>query len=292
LNKNILEINNLCKTYSKFSLKDINLTLEEGKVLGLIGQNGAGKSTTIKSLLGLISYDSGNILINDQVMTPDNIDLKQEIGYVPENVFLYQDVKCRDFYKFVKSCYKNWDDKLFFMLSDKFELSLDKKIKELSKGNLVKLLIIIAVSHHPKLLVLDEPTSGLDPLIRNQVLDYLKEVVEKEKCSILFSSHITEDINKLADTVTYIDNGKILLSESKEAILKKYKKLVFKNGIPQPLRERSKFVYNNMIMHVEDSGITDIDIDQEEYMISDITLDEVLGFLVNNERRKYDTANS
>ncbi|WDC83402.1 ABC transporter ATP-binding protein [Caloramator sp. mosi_1] len=203
MSKRILEINNLCKNYRKFSLKNINLTLEEGKVLGLIGQNGAGKSTIIKSLLGLISYDSGSILINNQVMTSDSIKLKHDIGYVPENVFLYQDVKCRDFYKFVKSCYKNWDDDLFFKLTKEFDLNLDKKIKELSKGNQVKILIIIAISHHPRLLVLDEPTSGLDPLIRNQVLDCLKRVVVEEKCSILFSSHITEDINKIADTVAF-----------------------------------------------------------------------------------------
>ncbi|MCX7922018.1 MAG: ABC transporter ATP-binding protein [Clostridia bacterium] len=285
MSKRILEINNLCKNYSKFSLSNINLTLEEGKVLGLIGQNGAGKSTTIKSLLGLISYDSGSILINNQVMTPDNINLKQDIGYVPENVFLYQDVKCREFYKFVKSCYKNWDDDLFFELSKEFDLNLDKRIKELSKGNLVKLLIIIAISHHPRLLVLDEPTSGLDPLIRNQVLDYLKKVVEKEKCSILFSSHITEDINKLADTVSFLHNGKILLSESKETILKKYKKVVFKNEIPNNIRESSKFVCNNVIMKCDDNDIVDMNFNQEEYCVSDITLDEVLGFLVNNEKK-------
>lgn len=286
MDKHILKISDLCKNYDKFSLKNINLSLKEGEVLGLIGQNGAGKSTTIKSLLGLISYDSGTILIDNEVMDTDNIKLKHEIGYVPENVFLYQDIKCYEFYKFVKSCYKSWDDDLFLNLSKKFELDLEKKIKELSKGNLVKFLIIIAISHHPKLLILDEPTSGLDPIIRNQVIDYLKDVVKNERCSILFSSHITEDISKLADVVTYMDNGKILLSERKDIILNEYKKVVFKMGIPSDICKKYKYVFNNVIMVNKESELENLESELSEYYVENITLDEVLTILVNSERRE------
>lgn len=291
LNNVILKISNLHKSYDKFSLKNINLSLDKGQVLGLIGQNGAGKSTIIKSILGLIPYESGTVLVDNQVMTSDNINLKQEMAYVPENVFIYQDVKCKNFCKFVRSCYRNWDDKLFLNLSDKFKLDLNKKIKKLSKGNLVKLLIIIAVSHHPKLLILDEPTSGLDPIIRNQVIDYLRNIVENEKSSILFSSHITEDIYKLADVVTYINDGKILLSEEKEKILKEYKKIIFKIQIPETLKQQNMFIHNNTVITNRYINLKDMGIRPDEYNIENVTLDEVLADLINNERSKNDSVN-
>ena len=206
--KNVLEINNLSKKYEKFELKNINLKIPEGSILGLIGQNGAGKSTIIKSIMNIIPYDSGSIKINgNNVNIKNEISIKEEIGYVGEHLDFYPDVKLRQIYKFTCKFYRNWDESLFNRLIEIFNIDIDKKIKELSKGMVVKFSLAMALSHRPKFLLLDEPTSGLDPVIRSELLDILSEEVKSRKCSILFSSHITEDIIKIADTVAFIDNG-------------------------------------------------------------------------------------
>ena len=218
--KNVLEINNLSKKYEKFELKNINLKIPEGSILGLIGQNGAGKSTIIKSIMNIIPYDSGSIKINgNNVNIKNEISIKEEIGYVGEHLDFYPDVKLRQIYKFTCKFYRNWDESLFNRLIEIFNIDIDKKIKELSKGMVVKFSLAMALSHRPKFLLLDEPTSGLDPVIRSELLDILSEEVKSRKCSILFSSHITEDIIKIADTVAFIDNGEIKLVENKEKIL-------------------------------------------------------------------------
>jgi len=244
-NRLILHIRDLNKKYDKFALKDINIELPTGSIMGFIGPNGAGKSTTIKSILNIIPFDSGRILINGMDNIKDEIKTKQIIGYVGEQLNLYNEVSAYKIYKFVKKYYPEWDDSFFHQLVNKFGLDLNKRIKELSKGTGVKFALSLALSHHPELLVLDEPTSGLDPVVRNEVLDILLGIVNTEGCSVFFSSHITEDIVKVADYVTYINDGTILLSDSKKNILENYKSLEFADDIPESVKRHLKFYRNN-----------------------------------------------
>lgn len=219
---NMLEINSLNKSYPKFELKNINLAIKKGEIMGFIGPNGAGKSTTIKSIVNIIPFDRGKITIDGKDLSSNEIEIKQDIGYVGEHLDFYEKVKIRKIYKFTRKYYKNWDESLFADLVKRFGLDLDKKMNELSKGMIVKFSLAMALAHHPKLLILDEPTSGLDPVVRNDLLEMLLEIVKNERCSVLFSSHITEDIAKIADKVAFIYDGEIRLIAEKKAILERY----------------------------------------------------------------------
>lgn len=219
---NMLEINSLNKSYPKFELKNITLSIKKGEIMGFIGPNGAGKSTTIKSIVNIIPFDRGKITIDGKDLSSNEIEIKHDIGYVGEHLDFYEKVKIRKIYKFTKKYYKNWDESLFADLVKRFGLDLDKKMNELSKGMIVKFSLAMALAHHPKLLILDEPTSGLDPVVRNDLLEMLLETVKNERCSVLFSSHITEDIAKIADKVAFISDGEIRLIAEKKAILERY----------------------------------------------------------------------
>lgn len=219
----ILRIDRLEKKYETFALQNISFEMPRGSIMGFIGQNGAGKSTTIKSILNIIPFDGGTITVKGMDSVRDEIKVKEIIGYVGENANLYGEVKARQLYKFVKKFYAKWDDAFFFQLAEQFRLDLNKQVNDFSKGTRVKLALAFALAHHPELLVLDEPTSGLDPVVRNELLDILVDIVKTEGSSVFFSSHITEDITKIADFVTYIDNGQILLSETKKNVLGAYK---------------------------------------------------------------------
>lgn len=284
-NEYILKIENLNKKYDTFSLKNINLKLEPGSIMGFIGANGAGKSTTIKSILNIIQYDSGKIFINNMESKKHSIEINQDIGYFGDEINLYSDSCARHVYKFIKKFYRNWDDDIFNNLINTFNLNINKKIKEFSRGMKVQFMLSLALSHHAKLFILDEPTSGLDPIIRGQILDTLYNTVKAENASVLFSSHITEDIQKIADKITYIDSGKILLSDSKDNILNMYKKIRFKKDIPIEIKKQFSFNHENAsIIHVNDMGkieniIVDNKIDFEDIIYSTPLLDEILIYL-------------
>jgi len=218
----ILEITNLRKEYEGFTLKDISLTLQRGFIMGFIGPNGAGKSTTIKLILNLINRDGGTI----KVFGMDNIkcetQVKNRIGFVLDENFLYDELTVREMKNIIASFYKRWDDKTFDNYMKKFELPYNKKIKELSKGMKVKFSLAAALSHNAEFLILDEPTSGLDPVVRNELMDILSDVIQDENKAIFFSTHITSDLDKIADYVTFINNGEIIFSTAKDDILENY----------------------------------------------------------------------
>ena len=216
---NIIKVNNLSKSYGDFKLSNLNIEIKKGSIIGLIGQNGAGKTTFIKLLLDLIKKDSGDILIFGQKI---NNDVKDKIGIVLDDSFFPEVIKVQDINQIMKNIYKAWDEEMFFNYLKKFSLNGNMLIKNLSTGMKKKLEIITALSHHPKLLILDEPTSGLDPIIRNEILDLFLEFIENGENSILFSSHITSDIEISADYIIFIDNGKLIFDKAKDDLLDNY----------------------------------------------------------------------
>ena len=220
--KNCIEIKGLCKSYGDFSLNNINLTLPGGSILGLIGENGAGKTTTIKCILNLIRRDAGEIT----VLGHDNIReeklAKQDIGLVLDECFFHDTLRPRDVGRVLTPAYKNWDSDLFRSYLDKFGLPEKKLIKDFSRGMKMKLSLSAALAHRPKLLILDEATAGLDPVIRDEILDEFLGFIQDEDHAILMSSHITSDLEKVADYIAYIHQGEVVLSDAKDNILDSY----------------------------------------------------------------------
>ena len=219
---NVLEINNITKDYKKFKIDNISFNLPKGYIMGFIGANGAGKTTTIKLILNMIKRDSGEI----KVFGLDNIReeerIKEQIGVVFDECYYLEDWTLNDVEKAVSMFYKNWNSSIYEKYLKEFNLARDKKVKDLSRGMRMKLMIAVAFSHEAKLLILDEPTSGLDPLARDEFLDILRDYIEDEEKSVIFSSHITSDIEKIADYITYINNGKIIFTGEKDEFLEKY----------------------------------------------------------------------
>ncbi|WP_163875959.1 ABC transporter ATP-binding protein [Paenibacillus favisporus] len=217
-----LDIRNLSKTYPNFQLKDVSFQLEKGYIMGFIGANGAGKTTTIKSILNLIHTDSGEVRIFGKNIAEHEIELKQDIGYAFGGIDFYTRSKIRALTEVVKKFYTNWDDEIYSYYLRRFKLDENKKIVELSTGMRVKYSLALALSHGAKLLILDEPTSGLDPIARDDLLDLFQSLVAEGEISILFSTHITSDLEKCADYITYIHNGRIINSAVKEEFIESY----------------------------------------------------------------------
>ncbi len=219
---NALEVKGLNKSYEKFHLKDVNITLELGYIMGFIGSNGAGKTTTLKSILNMVHVESGDISILGQNFIEHEVELKQNIGYAFGGTDFYTKKKIKNITKIVKRFFENWDDNVYEQYLKKFKLDPDKKVSELSEGMKVKYSLALALSHDAKLLLLDEPTSGLDPVARDGLLELFQELVEDGTRSILFSTHITTDLEKCADYITYINNGRIIDSITKDDFIGKF----------------------------------------------------------------------
>ena len=217
----VLEINNLTKKYSAFELKSISFQIKAGEVMGFIGRNGAGKTTALKSILNLVHPDAGNVRILGMDY-PDNEDeIKQQIGYVVGGTNYYKRKKLKDIVAITRIFYDNWDDESYRHYLNAFKLDENKRIMELSEGMKVKFYLTLALSHQARLLILDEPTSGLDPVSRDEINEIFRKLAEKG-VAILFSTHITSDLEKCADTITYIKNGELLLSTKKEDFIRHF----------------------------------------------------------------------
>lgn len=219
---NILQIENLCKKYPSFSLKNVSFNVRPGQIMGFIGRNGAGKTTTLKAIMNLIHYESGNIFAFEKDMTLFELENKQRIGFSLSELNYYPNKTIRQLMNVTKRFYKNFDESRFYELSKMFDLELDKKLEQLSSGMKVKYSILMALSHNAELLILDEPTSGLDPVSRDEILDIFREIVKSENRAILFSTHITTDLDKCATDITYINNGEILYTGNKQDLINSY----------------------------------------------------------------------
>lgn len=214
----VLEIHNLCKNYDDFSLRNINMSLEKGTLTGFIGPNGAGKTTTIKSILNIIKPDDGKITVMGMDSVANDLEIKSKLGIVLDDGHFYEDLTLMKMKSLIAPMYPTWIDNAYQTYIKKFELPENKKIKDLSRGMRMKYALVLALSHGAELFILDEPTSGLDPLVRSELIEILKEIVFEDNKTVLMSTHITSDLDKIADFLFFILNGKIILQGQKDEI--------------------------------------------------------------------------
>lgn len=221
---NAIEIKNLSKHYKDFSLDNVSFNLPSGCILGLIGENGAGKSTTIRMIMNAARRDSGEInVLGKNNLSPEFEAVKQEIGVVLDEANFPEMLTAKQVNNVMKYTFTNWDELLYFDYLKKFSLPEKKAFKDFSRGMKMKLAIAVALSHHPKLLVLDEATGGLDPIVRDEILDIFNDFTRRdEQHSILMSSHIVSDLEKLCDYIAFLHEGKLLFCEEKDRLLETY----------------------------------------------------------------------
>ncbi len=283
--KNVIEIKDLVKKYEKFELGRINLEIPSGCIIGLIGENGAGKTTLIKSILNIIKKEQGSIKLFGQEIGDNNL-IQEEIGVVLDNSFFPELLTAKDINSTMKSIYSKWDEKLFRKYIQDFNLPFDKAIKTLSKGMRKKLEIATALSHHPKLLILDEPTSGLDPVVRSEVLDIFLNFIKDEEHTILLSTHITSDLEHIADQIVFIDKGKILLHKDRDELLEEYGILKcslneFSMIMPEDIMQYKKNKYGYEILIGDRNKLLK---KYANFVIDKITLEELMVLMIKGEK--------
>lgn len=219
---NAIEIRGLCKHYQDFSLQDVSFDVPGGCIMGFIGENGAGKTTTLKSILGLVRRDGGTVTVLGRDPVADRAAVGRELGVVLDGGFFSPAMRTGDISSVMARLHPDWDKALFASYCERFSLPAKKPFKDFSKGMTAKLMLATALSHRPKLLILDEATSGLDPVVRNEILDIFLEFIEDDEHTILLSSHITSDLEKVADYITFIHEGRIVFSKTKDELRERY----------------------------------------------------------------------
>lgn len=249
MSKNAIEVRNLTKKYDDFEIDNMCFDIPEGSIVGFIGENGAGKSTTMKAILGLVPPEAGEIRVLDHPVGKDSVDenWREQISVVFDECNFPNELKVKNINIIMKNIYRTWNENLFKEYLQKFELPVNKKVRELSRGMKMKLSIAAALSHDSRLLILDEATSGLDPVVRNEILDIFRGYVEDEKRTIFLSSHITSDIEKVADYIMLIHKGKVLLMESKD-------KLLYEYGMVKCTKEQADKIPTGIIVGREDGS--------------------------------------
>lgn len=280
-----LSIDGLTKKYRGFVLDNVSFSVPCGAIVGLIGENGAGKSTTINSILGVIEKDSGTITILGKEEQEIDNGVRNQIGVVFDGGSFPNTLTAKKLNSIFKSIYTAWDENQYFSLLTKLSIPTDKKIKEFSKGMKMKLSIVVALSHHSKLLILDEATSGLDPVVRDDILDMFLDFVQDERNSILVSSHITSDLEKVAEYIVFIHNGKVVFCKSKDELLYKYG--VIRCGAAQfdALDKKDIIAYRKRDFEW-DVLVSDRDIAQKKYpkaLIDPVSIDEIMLLYVKGE---------
>lgn len=279
---NALEIKNLTKTFADFKLDNLSLTLPGGCIMGLIGENGAGKSTTIKLILDMIHKDSGTITILGKDNEDDIRLTKEDVGIVMDEVGIPECLTAKQVGKVMKHTFRNWDDAEYARLLQKLSLPDNKPFKDFSRGMKMKLGIAIAMSHGSKLLLLDEATSGLDPVVRDEVVEMFSDFTRDENHSVLMSSHIVSDLERLCDYVAFLHKGKLLLCEEKDMLLAQY-------GIIHCTAEQLKELSPDAIKHKKESpyGVEAMvlrDAIPADMSISPISIEELFVFMVKEAR--------
>lgn len=284
------KLKGLTKSFQEFKLGPLDLELQPGVVMAYIGPNGSGKTTTMHCMVGLVKADGGGVEIFGKETDPNKPAWKLDIGYVGDKHVFYENWSGEKNLAFLKQFYPSWDSKLEQELIKRFEIPINKKAKDLSSGNRVKLSLIGALSHRPKLLILDEPTAGLDPVVRTEFLDVLFEVIESGERAIFYSTHILSDISRIADELTFLNNGQISLLTAKNKLTENWRRVSFKLtekkkdfvDVVKLENETSNFRvissnYENTINQLQRLGAENI---QETRM----SLDEIAVYIIKNNR--------
>ena len=287
--ENAIEIKNLTKKYDGFTLDNISFDVPKGSIMGFIGQNGAGKTTTINSLLNIINWDSGEIRLLGKGIPEREYEVKEEIAAIFDVLPFNEDLSAKQLNRIMRGIWKQWDEETFINYLERFQLPYKKKFGQFSKGMKMKLQIAAGLSHNAKLLIMDEATTGLDPVVRNEILDIFLEYLQDEDNSILMSSHITSDLEKIADRVTFIDKGKLLLTGIKDEILDnhglvKVSKKDFKDF------EREDYISARVTDFGVDMMVSDRSRTAKKYsgaVIDKTTLEEIMLFYVNREKKEW-----
>lgn len=228
----MLNVTNLCKQYERFELKNVSFSLEPGYIMGFVGRNGAGKTTTLKSMLNLVHPDGGSVNMFGMDFIPNELAIKQKISFMFGGIHCYPKKKIKDISNVVKRFYDEWNDAAYEAYLTRFELDPEKRVDELSEGMKVKFNLALALSHNAKLLILDEPLNGLDPVSRDDLVELFQELIEDGERSILFSTHITSDLDKCADYITFIQDGEVIESSTKDDLFAAYRIV---KGTPEQL---------------------------------------------------------
>ena len=283
---NVIELKNVVRDYGDFKLDHISFAVPEGSVCGFIGQNGAGKTTTINLILDIINRDDGEINLFGKPVDQNHAYVREDVGVVFDEMGFHEFMTAKDINIMMKNIYKNWDEKVFFEYLRKFSLPSKKKCGAFSRGMRMKLQIAAALSHKAKLLIMDEPTSGLDPIVRNEMIGIFRDFVVEEDHTILLSSHITGDLEKIADEVVFIDGGKIVLSGNKDEILEKH-------GILKCKKEEASKVSEALIVGVEEEAYsTSILVNDRhaaaklypDMVMEEAALEDIMIYYVNAEK--------
>jgi len=287
--ENAIEIKDLTKKYDGFTLDSISFNVPKGSIMGFIGQNGSGKTTTIRALLNVIKRDAGTIKLLGLDNVENEYEIKEQISAVFDELPFHEDFNAKQMNTILGSVYKEWDSKKYKEYLDRFALPEKKKIKQFSKGMKMKLQIAAALSHNAKILIMDEATTGLDPVVRNEILDIFREYLQNEENSILMSSHITSDLEKIADCVTFIDKGRLLVSGYKDDILESH-------GLLKCTKADYKEIAAEDIVsaRITDFGaeimVADKALCRKKYsgaIIDKTTLEEIMLFYVNRNKKEW-----
>lgn len=284
-NDKVIQINNLCKSYDGFVMKNMNLDVTQGCIHGFIGQNGAGKTTTIKAVLNMIECTEGEIRVFGLDHIRSECEIKEQIGVVFDEMGFHDYMTPVQIDKMMAGVYKNWESDTFYQFLERFGLPKKRACGKFSRGMRMKLQIAVALSHRAKLLIMDEPTSGLDPVVRNEILDIFQEFIEKEDHSVFLSSHILSDLERIADEITFLDKGKVLLSGNKDDML-------ISHGMIKCSKEQAEQIQKEDIVFQQKSTygceilVRDRQLCAAKYeglLIEPVTLEQIMLFYIQRE---------
>ena len=283
---NAIKLSHINKSFGDFAIRDLNLTVPSGTICGLVGENGAGKSTTIRLLMGVLRPDSGTAsVLGVDVSSPEFRDVKEDVGVVLDEAYFPESLNALQVGKIMAATYRQWDQKLYDGYLKRFDLPEKKQFKDFSRGMRMKLAIAVALSHQPKLLVLDEATAGLDPIVRDEVLDIFNEFTREEDHSILISSHILSDLEKLCDYIAFIHKGDLLFCKEKDQLLEQY-------GIFEDSRENLDCLQPEAIVAREESryggvrALVKRDLAPTGFRLEKPTVEDVVLFLVKGSKNR------
>jgi len=280
--ENLVEVRNVNKNFNLFALKDVSFEVKKGFITGFIGPNGAGKTTVIRCLMNLLHADSGEIRLFGKTHQEATAAIKQKIGFVYDNDYFYEELSMEQNKRIIAPFYEDWNEDTFQTYMKRFRLPQHQKVKKLSRGMKIKFSLAIALSHNPQLIIMDEPTSGLDPVFRRELLTTLQDIMQDEDKAIFFSTHITTDLEKIADYLTFIHDGRIIFSKEKDDVLDEYAVVKGQNDkLTDTLRSRL------IGIQVTDVGFEGLAKDksavQEDVLLERATLEDIIFYTVKED---------